>query len=422
MSEAAIHVTGLHAFMSATVLLTLGRLPKGLDIARSFHALGWRVVIAEPFGWHLCALSRSVARSYQIAAPNDDPAGFRRDLSRIIEREDVDLIIPVSEEIVHVSAAVSALGKASLFFGQKPEDLLKLHDKFAFARLLEAAGLPYPHTELGGSDEADRMLKGRACVIKDRFGASGINIRFTSPGEVAGPINEDSLVQERLVGTELSTFSIVHAGKVSATVVYQPVIRDATVATVFERLAIDHPHARAAAEFIDAVAAFTGHSGFLSFDLMIDEGGRAVAFECNPRANSGIHFLVEADIARAIVHGDVRPRFDAADRMQQAFPTLTLLWGSFGRWPRYREIGAALFSAKDVSWSWRDPLPFILMTPAAWPVLRQSIFEGRSLGEAAIRDIGWFGPPAKALRSSDEAATNQVESPDHQHDQRDLSK
>ncbi|MEN9755617.1 MAG: hypothetical protein RLZ07_1999, partial [Pseudomonadota bacterium] len=39
--------------MTQSVLLTLGRLPKGLDIARSFHRAGWRVIIADPARDHL---------------------------------------------------------------------------------------------------------------------------------------------------------------------------------------------------------------------------------------------------------------------------------------------------------------------------------------------------------------------------------
>jgi hypothetical protein len=81
--------------------------------------------------------------------------------------------------------------------------------------------------------------------------------------------------------------------------------------------------------------------------------------------------------------------------MQQAYPTLTLLWGAIGNWPRYRQIGKALLTSRDVTWRWRDPLPFALMTPATWPLLRQAIFDGRSLGEAAIHDIGWFGPQTR---------------------------
>ena len=65
-----------------TVLLTLGRLPKALDIARSFSSAGWRVVVAEPHRRHLAGASRSVARSIRVTAPAEDPAAYLRDLAQ----------------------------------------------------------------------------------------------------------------------------------------------------------------------------------------------------------------------------------------------------------------------------------------------------------------------------------------------------
>ena len=90
--------------MPVTALLTLGRLPKGLDIARALHAAGCRVIVAEPFAWHICRLSRAVARSYQVAAPNRDKERYLDDLAAIVEREAVDVVVPVSEEALHVLA------------------------------------------------------------------------------------------------------------------------------------------------------------------------------------------------------------------------------------------------------------------------------------------------------------------------------
>ena len=370
-----------------TVLLTLGRLPKGLDIARSFHADGWRVIIAEPFGWHLCGLSRSVARSIVVPPPCDAQAAYLDALLDIVRREGVALVVPVSEETMHVASLSEHLPPGVGLFTSAPDAVLGLHDKLTFAQRLKTAGLAAPETALLGSERGAALAARRATVVKDRWGASGSNVTFHRPGETL-PMRRHALVQERLEGEEVSTFSIVHAGTVTITVVYRSVIRDGTVATVFER--IDRPDVEA---YADDVARMSGHTGFLSLDLMITTAG-PVAFECNPRANSGIHFLHTPDIARAVLDPDFRPRLAKQRRMQQAYPTLTLLWGAIGDWPRYRRIGKALLSARDVSWSLCDPLPFAFMTPATWPLLRQAIFEGRTLGEAAIRDIGWFGPAA----------------------------
>ena len=57
--------------MSGTVLITLGRLPKAHDLARGFKRLGYRVIVAEPFRWHLMGVSNVIARRYTVTAPAD---------------------------------------------------------------------------------------------------------------------------------------------------------------------------------------------------------------------------------------------------------------------------------------------------------------------------------------------------------------
>ncbi|MEQ8658319.1 MAG: ATP-grasp domain-containing protein [Hyphomicrobiales bacterium] len=374
--------------MTQTVLLTLGRLPKGLDIARSFHCAGWRVLVAEPFGWHLCGLSRSVDKSYRVPAPNIDQAAYLDALLALIAREGVSLVVPISEETMHVAALGVRLPDDVRLFTSSHQSVLALHDKLRFAHGIEQAGMAAPKTALLGSPEAQGIADVAPTIAKDRWGASGSNVTFLEQGKKV-PDRRDALVQEWLEGDEVSSFSIVHAGRVSATVVYRPIIRDGTVSTVFER--IDAPDVET---YVARIAQWSGHTGFLSFDMMLTSAG-PVAFECNPRANSGIHFLETADIAHAILEPGFVPRFNRHTRMQQAYPTLTLLWSAIGKWPRYRQIGKALFTSRDVTWRLNDPLPFALMTPATWPLLRQAMFEGRSLGEAAIHDIGWFGSPQR---------------------------
>lgn len=373
--------------MSHTVLLTLGRLPKGLDIARSFGEAGWRVMVAEPFAWHLTGLSRAVAKSHVVTAPNTNQAAYLDDLLRVIAEENVSLVVPISEETMHVAALKDRLPAGVRLFTVVQDALLPLHDKLCFARWADRLGLPVPNTAALGSEEARAIVSAGMAVVKDRSGASGSGIAFLEKDADLPQEREGALVQTQLSGEEISTFSIVHQGIISATVVYRPVIRDGTVSTVFERI-----ENHAAEAYVARAAKACAHTGFLSFDMMVNADGDVAAFECNPRANSGIHFLETIDIARAVLEPDFRPSMNRYRVMQQAYPTLTLLWGAIGRWPRYLRIAKALFTSRDVTWSWRDPLPFALMTPATWPLLRQAMFEGRTLGKAAIHDIGWFTP------------------------------
>ena len=77
--------------MTTSVLLTLGRLPKALEIARALDSAGCRVIVAEPLRWHVCKPSSSVAFSYKVTAPNVDLDKYLRELLDIIMQEEIDL-------------------------------------------------------------------------------------------------------------------------------------------------------------------------------------------------------------------------------------------------------------------------------------------------------------------------------------------
>ena len=111
-----------------TVLLTLGRLPKALELARCLHGAGCRVLIAEPFRWHVCKPSRSVAASFRVTAPNTDQAAYLRELREIISREEVQLVLPVSEEALHVAALRETLPPGVRLLCPPYETLAGLHD------------------------------------------------------------------------------------------------------------------------------------------------------------------------------------------------------------------------------------------------------------------------------------------------------
>lgn len=137
--------------MGKTILLTLGRLPKGLELARCLHAAGNRVIIADPFALHLSKPSRAVARCVTTPAPASNPEAYLDALCRIIREEAVDLVIPVSEEVMHVAALAGRLPETAELLCEPFERILTLHDKFEFMETAARAGLRAPPTCLGDS-------------------------------------------------------------------------------------------------------------------------------------------------------------------------------------------------------------------------------------------------------------------------------
>jgi hypothetical protein len=370
--------------MSApTVLLTLGRLPKGLDLARSFAAAGCRVVVAEPFRRHLVGASRSVAKSVAVAPPAEGKRAYLENLARVVRAEGVDLVVPVSEETMHVTFLRELLPDVAIF-APPPERLLPLHDKFEFTRLCVEYGVAVPETHRLGTPEAEALAARADVVVKPVHSAGGRGFRLVRRGEALPRESAPHVVQRFVAGRVHSSCAIAREGRLLANAVYRGAMFSGTVAIVFERVD-DQPRVE---DWIARFVAASGHTGFISFDLIVDETGQPWGIECNPRTTSGVHFLDTAAIARAVLHGAPAP-LRAEGRLQQFYSVLTALTGVMFRRGYFATL-RTLLGTKDVTWSWRDPMPFLTMTWTTWPIIRLALQRGVPFGEVATLDIGWY--------------------------------
>ena len=380
--------------MSAdAVLLTLGRLPKAMDIARSLHRAGCRVAIAEPFGMYLARVSNCVAAHHRVRAPVRDPAGYLEDLRAAALAEGAAVVVPVSEEVPHVAGLHGLLPASTRLFSMPRDAVLAVHDKLGFTEAAQAAGLTVPRTALLGSEDAKALATRDEVVLKPRYGCAGRGLHFPARGDALPTVDPVSpvLVQSRIRGEECSSFSIAHEGRVIGSVVYRGVLRSGTVAVCFEQQR-DVP---AVESWVERFVAAQGWSGFIAFDFIVDASGIPWGLECNPRANSGIHFVTEDSLAEALLSpASTRAlRFRPPGWRQQFYSCLTeaqkRLWRrGFGDYARI------LRRARDVTWDPRDPLPFCLMTFTAANLLWASYRTGRPIGEVATDDISWRAPAA----------------------------
>ncbi len=375
-----------------TVVLTLGRLPPALDIARGFAGLGWRVIVAEPFGMHLCRMSRAVTRSYRIARPDLHPGQYLDELADVIEREGATLVIPVSEETPHVARLHDRVAASVRIFAGRTDDVLALHDKFRFAELAARAGLPVAQSQL--PDAAPKQAPWDL-VIKPRLSCSGRGVRFVARGE-ATAAEPGYVVQRRIRGSEYSGFGVCVDGQLRAPVVYRSTISSGSVAVCFERVD-DQP---AIIEWMRDFAATIDSPGFLAFDFIVDANGVPHALECNPRVTSGIHFLSRTAVADLILGREVEAGPVRAERL------LTESWSCYtaclGRLTRPREFLRSLrllHRATDVTWSRQDPLPFLLMPVNTSRIIRDALLSGSTFAEVAVRDVEWREPAESRAHS-----------------------
>lgn len=374
------------------MLLTLGRLPKALALARACRAAGCRVIIAEPFRWHLCRPSRDVDRCIRVTAPNESLASYLEDLQRVIVDEQVDIVLPVSEEALHVAELAPTLPPRVRLCTLDKSSLAQVHDKFAFIELARGLGLDVPETYTADMPEAKALAARSDYVEKPIHSCSGIGLRIAERGAPLQAEAADCVVQERLNGDLLSSFSVVHEGREIASVFYRGRVFAGTVAICFERVDDAHAAQRWVTDFIAA----SSYSGLLAFDFIVGEDGKARAIECNPRATSGVHFFDPASFGQALINPGECDGIALSEhrRYQWAYSTLTETYAALFKPREFARRFREMLRARDTLWSPRDPWPFLLMTPMSWEILWPAMTTRQTLGEATQRDIAWFGDEA----------------------------
>ncbi len=376
--------------MSQTVLITIGRLPKALDFARSFKAAGWRVLVAEPFKSHLTGASKCVDRSFQVPPPSKGKEAYLAALLRLIEAEGVDLVLPLSEETMHVAHLAGRLPARTRLYAPPVDRLLALHDKARFPAIAQTHGLTVPETALIESPEAQAIAEHQDFVVKPIFSCSGRAVSLHTAGtsliDVAANLTEPAVVQVQVKGKQFSTFAMAQDGKVLINVTYQGAVMTGSVAVAFERVEIPAIQA-----WVETFVSRENHSGFISFDFFVDESGTASAIECNPRVTSGVHFIETDDLAPAILNPGAQPiRFKQTKLMQQFYPTLTEVQAAMFKGPHYWDRLKVLRTAQDVTWDARDPMPFITMPITAFSIIALSMRQQQTFGQVSTQDITWF--------------------------------
>lgn len=371
--------------MTKSVLLTLGRLPKGLDIARSFHRAGWRVLIADPARDHLARSSNHVTQVFRVPPPATEHTAYLDALRDLIKREAIDLVVPVSEEIMYVSL----LGEDPLLrerlFSMKADLIHRTHDKGAFITLCKSLTLSAPETARSDTDDAIGISQSGPFIIKPIHSCAGDRVSLHEKN-ASFKADAERLVQRRIIGAEVSTCSLARNGKTQATSIYRGTLMGGTVAVGFERIENE-----AVQRWVDHFIQATNWTGFISFDFIINGEGTPYAIECNPRTTSGLHFFETDDLAHAVLDDTHKIRFRPERRLMQFWSCMEELQKGFGYSQKTRAALDHLIACRDVTWAWRDPLPLLTMPWTARDIIKAAHRDAVPFGIAATRDLVWTG-------------------------------
>lgn len=378
--------------MTDVLLLTGGRAPATLDLARRLREGGAEVHLAESLAWTATSLSRAVTATHRVRPPRQDPDGFLEDLRRLCAELGVDLLLPTCEEVFWV-----ARGPDLPTLLESRERLRRVHDKQTFIAWAQELGLAVPETRraadrasleaavahLGGPDQV--VIK----PIFSRFATSTVVRPDAGTLAAVMPSTTRPWAVQRYVGGPVAcTWSVAHQGRLTVHTAYRARFTAGPGSAVhFATLDDD-----AVLDWVRAFAEGTRWTGQLAFDFVLTDDG-PVAIECNPRLTSGVHLLRDGPALLRALRDPDAPLLTAPDHASAQI--------SAGMWlyalPRsirhgeLREWWRATCTSREVSYQADDLRPLLLQPLSVGALLARAVRVGEGVLDATTWDIRWDG-------------------------------
>ncbi|MBI5354601.1 MAG: ATP-grasp domain-containing protein [Chloroflexi bacterium] len=371
------------------ILLTGGRAPATLDLARVFHRAGHTVFAAESLRGHLSQPSAAIKANFAVPAPRQEKDAFIGALKKIVAENQIDLLIPTCEEVFYV-----AMGRDEFpckVFTEPIHKLDLVHNKWKFA-----ANENMPETMLIRSQDelASAFERFDKLVIKpvySRFAAR--TLILPSFQKASSTLTFDScqqwVAQKYIEGQAYCTYSVCHHGHVTAHTTYPSHFTAGQGATiVFEH--VEHP---AIFNWVKCFVEKNHFTGQIAFDFIQTSEGRVYVLECNPRATSGVHLLASHP---QFVDAFLNPAMDCITPLESRNYMLASAMLVYGlpmaiRKNKFLEWLKTFLNSKDVIFNFKDPLPFLLQLRSIFSYLNLAREKGISPLEASTFDIEWNG-------------------------------
>ncbi|WP_428339191.1 ATP-grasp enzyme [Mycobacterium sp.] len=373
---------------SRTVLITGGKMTKALQLARSFHRAGHRVILTETAKYRLTGhrFSRAVDAFYCVpepTAPDYDSA-----LYDIVRYEAVDNVIPVSSPAASIYDARARYTLDSICeVMHATEDVVgMLDDKAEFSKVAVALGLRVPSWVR--ITDRQQILNfnfppGRNYVLKQiaynpvgRLDPPRLSRRTPQRNAALAhwlPISRENpwILQEFITGREYCTHGTAINGRLQVHVCCE------SSAAQLNYAMVDKPEIRSWVE--DFVGAL-GVTGQFSFDFIEATDGSVYAIECNPRTHSAITtFHNHPRLASAYLE-EGHPVITPVDGARPTYWIYHEMWRLLTRRDRRARLNT-IVRGKDAIFAWWDPLPYFMVHHVQIPAL---------LIDNLIRRRGWL--------------------------------
>jgi hypothetical protein len=353
-----------------TVMVSGGKMTKALQLARSFHAAGHRVILIESGKYRLTGhrFSRAVDRFY--AVPKPQSRGYADALLAIVRNEGVGVYVPVCSP---VASYYDALAKPLLepyceVLTADADMVAALDDKYEFSAQAASLGLTVPDayriSDPGQVEDFDFSAASPPYILKSipydpvhRLDLTTLprpSRDQTAAFARSKPISANTpwIMQGLIRGREYCTHSTVRDGRVQVYCCCE------SSAFQINYEMVDKPEIEAWVRGFVEPLKLTGQ---ISFDFIQADDGRVYAIECNPRTHSAITMFYNHPGLASAYLDDGAPVIGPAPGSRPTYWIYHEVWRLVTEPAKSFSRLKIIFRGKDAIFDWADPLPFLMV-------------------------------------------------------------
>ncbi len=197
-----------------------------LSAREALSALGSQdheIVICDPNPLCICRFTTFKTKYYRCPSINDDLEGYYRSIVRIIQKEKIDILLPVHEQALLFSKRIDELSRLVKLELPGFESYVQLFSKIKFITLLDKLGIPHPRT-ISCKDRNEVWEKiFYPCFLKLDYGTASQGVwKITSEDDLNRTLHDVSetgngyLIQEEAPGVFEIAYALYNRGKLIA--------------------------------------------------------------------------------------------------------------------------------------------------------------------------------------------------------------
>jgi hypothetical protein len=288
------------------VLITSSRMPFALDAIRKLGERGHEVFASDSYENSPGSHSRYLSGHFVTASPAGDPEAFAADVERIAAENEIELVLPMFEEVFYLAAQHERLSAVTRLYAPPFRTLAQVHDKGTFQELCDRLEIRTPRTALAHTREElqEAIARFPEYFCRAAFSRGGVGL-LTNTGPLAGHLSLDDchpteanpwLVQEFVGGPMHCTYSALHDGKVASHMSYRAP-RQWEHSTGIQFLSVDPEDTLSTVEQLGSDLNWDGQ---MSLDFIETSEG-LVMIECNPRPTDGVLLMEPEELERGLL-------------------------------------------------------------------------------------------------------------------------